>query len=245
MTEIQFKHKPQPKKRKRKLKKKVKVRLAVFVGILAAATLVYFPVKSKVNRMMHPASVGTVRVDRYKDFNALHLLHAKKNGTEPFNTNQELKEKISDLQKQDKLVKISDNNYYRICRLTHSHPYLTPVAEQFLKDLGKKFRRKLDEKGLPAYYFQISSLLRTRENQKKLSRSNGNATSNSSHMYGTTFDIPYTTVIKRTFLWNEAEITDGTASGLLSEAIGDMRKEGRCVAVTEYNEACFHITVIK
>lgn len=238
-------NKPGKRKVKRKLKKKVKLRLTVFLIITISAIILYFPVKREVNKMLHPASVGTVRVDRYKDFNALHLIHAKKGGTAPFDTNKEFREKIGDLQNEDKLVKITDNNYYRICPLTHSHPYLTPVAKQFLEDLGKRFHEKLEEKDLPEYYFQISSLLRTRENQKKLSGSNGNATSNSSHMYGTTFDIPYTTVIKRTFLWNEAEITDGNASKLLSEAIGELRKEGRCVAVTERNEACFHITVIK
>lgn len=230
---------------KRKLKKKVKLRLAVILIITVFAIILYFPIKREVNKMLHPKSVGTVRVDKYKDFNALHLIHAKKGGTTPFETNNDFKEKIEELEKEDQLVKITDNSYYRICRLTHSHPYLTPDAEQFLEDLGKRFRKKLNEKDLPEYYFQVSSLLRTRENQKKLSRSNGNATSNSSHMYGTTFDIPYTTVIKRTFLWNEAEITDGNASKLLSEALGELRKEGRCVAVTEYNEACFHVTVIK
>jgi len=64
-------------------------------------------------------------------------------------------------------------------------------------------------------------------------------------MYGTTFDIPYFTLVKRTLFWKEAEVTDGRASKLLSEALGELRKEGRCVAVTERKEACFHITVIK
>ena len=231
------------KTRKPKLKKKVKIRLAVFVVLVLAAIIIYFPVRNKIDDMLNPAPVGTVRVDRYQDFNALHLIHAKKNGTAPFKTNKEFEEGIGQLIKDDKLVKITDNQYYRIRSLTHSQPYLTPKAEQFLEDLGKLFQKKLDEKGLPEYYFQISSLLRTKENQKHLSRSNGNTAAVSSHMYGTTFDIPYTTVVKRTFLWNEAEVTDGNASKLLSEAIGELRKEGRCVVVTERKEACFHITV--
>ena len=152
-------------------------------------------------------------------------------------------EEIPTLIRQKKLVKISDNRFYRVCALTHSHPYLTPGAKKLLKDLGKKFREKLNEKDMPAYYFQISSLIRTKENQKDLSRGNGNASSNTSHLYGTTFDIPYFTVVKRTLFWTEAEVTDGDASKLLSEAIGELREEGRCVVVTEKNERCFHITV--
>ncbi len=233
------------KPRKRKLKKKVKVRLTLFLAATLTIIILYFPVKNRIETVLHPAPIGTVNVDRYRDFNAVHLKHAKKDGVAPFKTNKDFENGIGVLVKDDKLVEISDNKYYRICKLTHSHPYLTPVAEQFLEDLGKRFQQKLDENDLPEYYFEISSLLRTKENQKGLSRSNGNATANSSHMYGTTFDIPYFTLVKRTLLWEEAEVTDGRASKLLSEAIGELRKEGRCVVVTERNETCFHITVIK
>lgn len=232
------------KKRKRKLKKKVKIRFILFLAVVLTSILLYFPAKRKIEAILHPAPIGTVGVDRYRDFNAVQLKHAKHGGISPINTNKDFENEIAALVKDDKLVEISDNSYYRICPLTHSHPYLTPVAEQFLEDLGKRFQQKLEEKDLPDYYFQISSLLRTKENQRRLSRSNGNATTNSSHMYGTTFDIPYFTLVKRTLLWEEAEVTDGRASRLLSEAIGELRKEGRCVAVTERNEACFHITVI-
>ncbi len=207
--------------------------------------ILYFPAKHKIETILHPAPIGTVGVDRFRDLNAVHLKHAKQGGVLPFNTNKEFKKEVGALIKDDKLVEIKDNRYYRVCELTYSHPYLTPEAKDFLTDLGKRFQKKLDEHDLPKYYFQISSLLRTNENQKKLSRTNGNASANTSHAYGTTFDIPYFTVVKRTLFWNEAEVSDGRASKLLSEAIGELRKEGRCVAVTERNEACIHITVIK
>ena len=234
-----------PKNRKRKLKKKVKIRLILFSVISLITIILYFPIQRKIESILHPAPIGTVSVDRFRDLNAKHVKYAKQGGVSPFNTNDEFEKGIGTLIKDDKLVEIKDNRYYRLCPLTHSHPYLTPEAKVFLNDLGKRFQTKLDEKDLPTYYFQISSLLRTEENQKKLSRTNGNASSNSSHLYGTTFDIPYFTVVKRTLFWQEAEVTDGRASKLLSEAIGELRNEGRCVAVTERNEACIHITVIK
>jgi len=233
------------KQRKRLRKKKIKIKAALIILIMISAVILYYPVKRKIERVLHPAPIGTVKVDWYKDLNPIHLKYARRNGVSPFKTNNDFAEKIDELQKEKKLVEISDNRYYRVCHLTYSHAFLTPVAKEFLNDLGKRFREKLDEKDKPDYYFQISSLLRTRENQKKLSRINGNASPNSSHLFGTTFDIPYFTVIKRTFLWNEAEVTDGTASKLLSEAIGELRKEGRCVVVTERKERCFHITVKK
>jgi hypothetical protein len=236
-------YKTHAKRKKRKLKKTVKIKLQIFAILIITAFIVYIPVKRKINSVLHPAPLGMVSVDQYKDFNAIHLYHAKINGTKPFKTNSDFDAGIGDLVKTDKLVKIKDNGYYRICDLTHSHPYLTPKAKDFLDDLGKRFREKLDKKGMPDYYFQISSLLRTKENQSDLSRSNINATTISSHMYGTTFDIPYTTVVKRTLFWKEAEVTDGNASKLLSETLGELRKEDRCVIVTERKEACFHITI--
>ena len=231
------------KRKKRRLKKKYKIRLIVLAVIAIAALVLYFPVKKKVNEMLHPAPIGTVKVDWYKDLNQKHLKYAQQNGIARFKTNEELEAGVPELLKTGKLEHISDNGYYRICPLTHSHPYLTPSAKNFLEELGKRFSQKLDEHDLPHYYYQVSSLLRTTENQKKLSRSNGNASPNTSHLYATTFDIPYFTVVKRTLLWKEAEVTDGRASKLLSEAIGELRKEGRCVVVTERNERCFHITV--
>ena len=179
----------------------------------------------------------------FKDLNAVHLKHAKINGVSAIKTNEDFYLGIDQLLKEDKLKEISDNKYYRICELTHSHPYLTPQAKTFLSDLGKSFRVKLKEAEKEGYYFQISSLLRTIENQKGLSRSNVNATPNSSHYYGNTFDIPYFTVIKKTILWNEAEVMDGVVSKILSDCIGELRDEGRCVVVTERRERCFHITV--
>ena len=233
------------KQRKRKLKRKVKIRLVQFGVITLALLISYFPLKRKIESLLHPAPIGTVSVDRFRDLNAVHLKYAKAGGVSPFNTNNDLKESVGALIKDDKLVEIKDNRYYRICPLTHSHPYLTPEAKDFLTDLGKLFQKKLNEHDLPKYYFQISSLLRTQENQRRLSRTNGNAAAITSHAYGTTFDIPYFTVVKPTLLWKETEVTDGRASKLLSEAIGELRKEGRCVAVTERNEACIHITVCK
>jgi hypothetical protein len=245
MTVTSIKTGVAPKRRKRKLKKKVKIGLIQFCVFTLVTLISYFPVKRKITAILNPAPIGTVSVDRFRDLNATHVKYAKQGGVSPFNTNDEFEKGIGTLIKDDKLVEIKDNRYYRICPLTYSHPYLTPEAKVFLNELGKRFQKKLDEKDLPNYYFQISSLLRTQENQRKLSRTNGNATSNSSHAYGTTFDIPYFTVVKRTLFWKEAEVSDGRASKLLSEAIGELRNEGRCVAVTERNEACFHITVLQ
>jgi len=188
-------------------------------------------------------SVGTIRVDYYKDLNATHLKYAKANGIKGFKSNKEFRQQIDDLVDDDELVKVETCDYYVVDNLTHSHPYLTPEAAELLEDIGKRFQEKLENDDLKIRYYQVTSLLRTGESQRGLSRSNVNASSNSSHLYGTTFDITYARVFTRPRLQKSAEIADGPAIRLLSEAIGELRKEGRCVVVTERKERCFHITV--
>lgn len=46
-------------------------------------------------------------------------------------------------------------------------------------------------KGLPSHSIIVTSVLRTGSSVKKLRKSNGNASANSAHVYGTTFDGIY------------------------------------------------------
>jgi hypothetical protein len=185
-----------------------------------------------------------VRVDRYRDLNDAQLVHAKRNGIVPFPTNESLQEGVQDLVSDDKLEKVRDRGLYIIENLDYSHPYLVPLAAELLNDISDRFEEKLDEYGEGRYYFKVSSLLRTQENQKALSRGNVNASQNSTHLYGTTLDIPYSRVVKKPFPWVRREVAEANVIDLLSEAIGELRDEGRCLVVTEKRERCFHITVV-
>ncbi len=223
---------------------KINRKTAVWIALLAGI-LVLIPAIYKINSYLHPRATGTVRVDRYRDLNQTHLKHAKSKGIAPFKSDRAFREEKGKLVDDDKLVRISDSRYYVVNKLDHSHPYLAPHAAELLSLIGKRFQQKLDEKGKGKYYFRISSLLRTLESQKRLSRSNFNASSNSAHLYGTTFDITYKTVMKRRFPWKKVEVADAEAIKLLSQTIGELRREGRLVVVTEYKESCFHITAVK
>jgi hypothetical protein len=218
--------------------------ILVFILLIFLVSFVYSPISNFIKSKAKPTSQGVIKVDRYKDYNKVHLYHAKKNGITPFRTNKKLHDEIDDLLDRRKLVHIKPNKYYEVKRLTHSYPYLTPGAAKFLDDLGKRFRKKLKENNMGKYSYQLTSLLRTGETQKNLSRSNVNATSETSHLYGTTFDISYKTVIKKPLPWMQVEVSDAKAIKLLSEAIGELKKERRCVVVTERLEKCFHITAV-
>lgn len=249
------------RKKRRKLKPGVKrfiIRFLVAVLIALAIAFLYRPVSEQINHYFEkpvpppdtirveeipmPKDTGVVRVVKYKDLNAAHLEVAQRNGIQPFTSNQAFLDNIGRMMALGKLVKIEDNEYYVIKELTHSHPYLTPKAASLLNEIGRRYSERLAQNGLGKSYFQVSSLLRTNESQKRLSRSNRNASSSSSHLYGTTFDITYMKVKKIPHPLVSAEVVDGPAMKILSDVLGELRKEGRCLVVTERNEACFHIT---
>ena len=94
------------------------------------------------------------------------------------------------------------------------------------------------------HQFIVTSVLRTKEDVEKLRRYNGNATENSCHLYGTTFDICYNryhTVAppgERRRL-----VRDDSLKYVLCEVLRDMRRDGRCHIKYEVKQSCFHITV--
>jgi len=224
--------------------KQFKIGFIVIASFIVLSFLVN-PISQGIDSLKNPRATGKIQVNKYKDLNSVHLRYAKARGIKPFKSSWEFHKGIDDLVDEGRLERVSNTKNYVVKRLTHSHPYLRPVAHDFLDDLGKRYRQKLKKNGLGNYSFQISSLLRTKESQKSLSRSNVNASSNTAHLYGLTLDIAYKSVVKKPLPWMKVEVADAKAIKLLSETIGDMRREGRCVVVTERIEKCFHITVIR
>lgn len=239
-----YKHQRARSKKKSRLKQ-VRRKLILLLALSSVCIVLYFPVSRKADQFLHPPDVGSVQVDRYRDLNALHLKHARSGGIPAFKTDAEYREKAEALIKENQLVEITNSQYYVVEKLTHSHACLTPGAAALLQEIGERFHQKLKEQDLGKYHFKISSLLRTTESQKRLSRSNGNASPNSSHLYGTTFDIAYGSLVTRPLPWIERSVVHGPAIKVLSEVIGELRKEGKCVVVTERNERCFHITAVQ
>ncbi|HPT31742.1 MAG TPA: DUF5715 family protein [Prolixibacteraceae bacterium] len=227
--------------RRRKLKKPVK-RFLTGVFILIAL-IILFPLFRGLFDPSDEISTGNTRVHRFRDLNEVHLRYARSNGISPLASKKVLDNKLNELQRSKKLVKIEETRTYSVDKLTHSHPYLVPKARKLLDLIGERFQQKLKQNNLENYQFRITSLLRTQESQRSLGFSNVNATSKSAHLYGTTFDITYKSLSKRNLLGRNRKVHDGTAIRLLSETIRELQKERRLVVVTERKEACFHITV--
>lgn len=142
------------------------------------------------------------------------------------------------------LVFIGDTPFYHVNRLSHSIPYLVPPAATLLTEISRAFVDSLASKGLPFHKLIVTSVLRTRKDVERLRRVNHNASENSCHQHGTTFDISYNQFIR-------VQDPDGpeqpqtwgvTLKSVLAEVLEDQRLMGTCYVKYERKQACFHIT---
>lgn len=94
---------------------------------------------------------------------------------------------------EGRLVRVADSTeHWVVRRLDHSSPYLTRDAEAALRDIAQGFQRALARLRLPPYRLELTSALRSAEDQAALRAGNLNAAAGeSTHQYGTTFDIAY------------------------------------------------------
>lgn len=166
----------------------------------------------------------------FNDLNDKHLSAAKQWGIQPLVSDEDF-----DKQRR-KLSKITSCRYYEVDELTHSLPFLVPRAEELLETIGRNFRDSLDAKDLSDCKIIVTSILRTAGTIKKLRKKNINASANSAHVYGTTFDIAY------------ARYQDGKKEdvnklkSVLAEVLQDLRKQKKCYVRYELKQGCFHIT---
>ena len=146
---------------------------------------------------------------------------------------------------EGELVYVGACPYYEVDKLWYSKPYLVPRAASLLHDIGRAYFDSLYVKGLPLQRILVTSVLRSQEDVLRLRRHNGNATQNSCHCYGTTFDISYNrfVVVQSPDGPQRREVRNDTLKYILSEVLRDKRQEGRCYIKYERKQGCFHITV--
>jgi hypothetical protein len=86
----------------------------------------------------------------------------------------------------------------------------------------------------------VTSVLRTKDDVRKLMKVNSNAVSNSAHCRATTFDLSY-----RRFKHVEgaAQANAAQMKYLLGEVLSELREKGRCSVIYETKQTCLHVTV--
>lgn len=171
----------------------------------------------------------------FADKNDLHIAKAKAVGLHT------VPETRDDLGSIKGLVNISGNRNYIVDELRYSVPFLSKGAARELDAIAAAFADSLKAKKLLDYKLIVSSVLRTEEDVNRLRRSgNPNASDNSAHCYGTTFDITYTRYYREDE--TEAFMQPYELTKVLAEVLEDRKSRGYCLVKYERKEHCFHIT---
>mgnify|MGYP002870243024 CR=1 FL=1 len=174
---------------------------------------------------IHAENVSVKCYDsRFNDVQSIQIIEAQKNGIVP----------MKSFQKNDELVRLDYNLWYKVGSLDNSHPFVLSYVKEFLIDLSKEFKNL---SGCYVSNFVITSALRTHDDIAKLRQLNINAVNNSCHLYGTTIDI--SKFYFNTVVYYKSEYLHNCLSTILYE----MQKKGRCYVKNEKN--CYHITIIK
>ena len=184
-------------------------------------------------RKMHINYLGATLGRVFNDSNYLHLRAARAIGIHPVDATPKA------WHSRRPLVKIVSNKDFYVDELTHSMPYLVPEAAALLHDIGRAFNDSLRSRGGGAYRIKVTSVLRTPSTVKALRRRNRNAVEESTHLYGTTFDISY---IRFACDNDSLPRTQEDLKNLLGEVLAGLRDQGRCYVKYERKQSCFHVT---
>lgn len=148
--------------------------------------------------------------------------------------------------RKKELLYVGANPYYQMDpSMSRSIPYLVPKASHLLQHIGRRFLDSLAVKGIPMHKIIVTSVLRTEEDVRRLRRINGNASEQSCHRFGTTFDISYNRYHTVSPPGEPARraVRNDSLKFILSEVLRDVRNDGLCYIKYEVKQGCFHITV--
>lgn len=174
----------------------------------------------------------------FPDQQDVQLVAANKYGVAPVQDRDEAEHS------KGELVYVGSNPFFYVDKLNNSIPYLVPRASVLLQDIGRAYFDSLQIKGIPLHKIIVTSILRTKDDVAKLRTRNGNATENSCHLYGTTFDICYNRYkTVQTAKEPRRQVRNDSLKWVLSEVLRDFREKERCYIKYEVKQGCFHITV--
>ncbi|MBO4820030.1 MAG: hypothetical protein J5548_01000 [Prevotella sp.] len=196
------------------------------------------PVITEVGGGSHPITGVYSYSKTFPDSNEVQLETAKRLGVNVVRDRKEAEAR------KDELVYIAASPYYQVDKLKNSIPYLIPRASVLLNDIGRNFFDSLYVKGIPLHKMVVSSVLRSQQDLDNLRKKNHNASENSCHLHGTTFDIAYNryVTVQDPDGPSRREVANDTLKWVLSEVLRDLRTQQRCYVKYEVKQGCFHIT---
>jgi len=223
-------------------------------------------IEADVQRL--PGLIGSIRQDMRRHLNATHVEAARENGVGPVRDSAHLAVLVS----RGALVQLPDSTHWWVLReLDQSMPFVTPGTQAALEEVGRRFHTLLDEHGLPPFRLDITSVLRTSQQQSALRRRNPNASATtSSHEFGTTLDIAYLSFAAPKSLDHgsvarepdlqisrplRTELTTALDSlgtrfaphleGELGAVLQQLQRDGMVLVLRERSQPVYHITVAR
>lgn len=176
----------------------------------------------------------------FDDLNDLHLKTAQEIGFAAMSHRRDT------ARMKGKFIYYESREYenFIVDTLEHSLPIMTLRASKLIEEIATNFRDSLKNLNCPDCKIIVTSLTRTEEDIKKLRRKNRNAINESTHRYGTTFDISWIR-----FKQVDSLDTRVAYDRLLKKALGRtlyrLQQENKCFVKYEQHQKCFHITVRK
>ena len=176
----------------------------------------------------------------FPDLNDVQIATAQRLGVKPVQNRD-----VASHADYHQLVYIGNSPYYDLKRLDHSIPYLVPRAQMLLNRIARTFVDSQMVKGVHPSKIIVTSLMRSKDDVALLRRRNQNATENSCHCYGTTFDVSWSKfhVIQDPDGPRVRETRNDSLKWILSEVLRDQREAGLCYVKYEVKQGCFHIPV--
>ncbi len=176
----------------------------------------------------------------FPDVQDVQIQAARRLGVSPVQNRRQAEER------KEELVYVGSNPYYCIdSRMKSSIPYLVPPAATLLQTIGRNYLDSLYVKGIPLHRIIVSSVLRTEEDVARLRKHNVNASPESCHRFGTTFDICYNrySTVSPPDEPRRRAVQNDTPKWVLAEVLRDVRRQELCYIKYEVKQGCFHITV--
>lgn len=202
--------------------------------------------------------------DRYR--NADQLAIARRLGV-PQPVSAEARERLL---AEGRLVRLEDSPYWTVRALDYSTALATPAVVALLTEIGERFHARLEELGVPPLRMEVTSVLRTADDQARLRRVNPNAArGESTHMYGTTVDVAYSSFrapqepvldldtaeapwLDPHLRRMESAATEAGAARMsrelqaeLGHVLREMQAEGKVMVTMEERQPVYHMTVAR
>ncbi len=171
----------------------------------------------------------------FDDYQDVQLAAAQRWGITP------IASRDTDFSKIPQLEKIETGDLYTVEYLSHSVPYLTHHAKALLDTIASAFQDSLAARHAQIDKIIVTSVTRTIEDVKRLQRVNSNAVSQSSHCYGTTFDIAHNNFYAVNKEGEELPYSEQKL--ILGHVLYRLRMQHKCWVLVEERQPCFHITV--